>query len=258
MLLPDYWLHRPPMALTAQTRAEIDQWYARLTAAGPNPAIDYTFPVPKWQFLLPGRPAAWSCMAPATRISVFEPRPSSDLTGSARRPPSTPPATACGPCSPSDRPRYPLTTTNACIRLVDGAGVVGAPRYVFGISRPALRQPPWRAGTVYLLPGETFVNQPSLRFGPYEVRVPQLASLVPVTPLARLAVAPADFPFLNDIRAIDDDRLPEYGRPCRPAPPGQRCAAGVTLTASNISHRLPARIRRALPGASQGSPTCGL
>jgi hypothetical protein len=65
---------------------------------------------------------------------------------------------------------------------------------------------------IYLLPGETFITQPSLRFGPYEVRVPHLASLVPVKPLARLAVEPDDFPFLSDIRGIDDDRLAEYGQ----------------------------------------------
>jgi len=44
------------------------------------------------------------------------------------------------------------------------------------------------------------------------VRVPQLASLAPVNPLAQLAVDPDDFPFLKDIRGIDDARLPEYGQ----------------------------------------------
>jgi hypothetical protein len=63
-----------------------------------------------------------------------------------------------------------------------------------------------------MLPGDTFVNQPSLRFGPYEVRVPQLASLVPVKPIARLEVATEDFPLLKDIRGLDDARLPEYGQ----------------------------------------------
>ena len=45
-----------------------------------------------------------------------------------------------------------------------------------------------------------------------QVRVPQLASLVPVKPFAYLEVAPEDFPFLKDIRGIDDARLPEYGQ----------------------------------------------
>ena len=35
------------------------------------------------------------------------------------------------------------------------------------------------------LPGDTFTPQSPLRFGEYEVRIPQLASLVPVRPLAR-------------------------------------------------------------------------
>jgi hypothetical protein len=105
-----------------------------------------------------------------------------------------------------------MATSNACIRLVDEAGQVSEPRYVFSISRSALRQQPWRKGLVYLLPGDTFVNQPPLRFGSYEVRVPQLASLVPVKPFAHLEVMPEDFPFLNDIRGLDDARLQEYGQ----------------------------------------------
>jgi hypothetical protein len=42
--------------------------------------------------------------------------------------------------------------------------------------------------------------------------VPQLASLVPVKPIARLEVTPEDFPFLKDIRGLDDTRLHEYGQ----------------------------------------------
>lgn len=69
----------------------------------------------------------------------------------------------------------------------------------------------WRSGTVYVLPGDTFVRQPPLRFGEYEVRIPQLASLEAVRPLARIAVEPGDFPFLGHVRA-HDDRLAEYAR----------------------------------------------
>ncbi len=214
MLLPDYWLRRPPVELTSETRAEFDQLLAKLRAAETNTLIDYAFRVPKWQFLcyLADQHGMVLHGTGDPHIPVFEPRPSSDLTAFGAQ-------TAVYAARDGlwamffailDRPRYPLTTTNACIRLVDAAGQVSEARYVFGISQPALRQQPWRTGMVYLLPGETFVNQPSLRFGPYEVRVPQLASLVPVTPLARLAVAPADFPFLPDIRGIEDDRLPEY------------------------------------------------
>ena len=216
MQLPDYWLSRPAAPLSAQTQAAFDQLLAQAQAAGGNPLIDYTLPAPKWQFLcyLADQHGVVLHGTGDPNIQLFEPRPSHDLTEFGAQ-------TAVYAARDGlwamffavvDRTRYSLTTTNACIQLVDAAGQAEPPRYVFGISGDALRQQPWRAGTVYLLPGATFVNQPALRFGPYAVRVPQLASLAPVAPLARLAVTPADFPFLNDIRGIDDARLPEYGQ----------------------------------------------
>jgi hypothetical protein len=215
-MLPDYWLTRPPLELPAPTRSAFDALLAQIMAAGAHTGIDYTFPVPKWQFLcyLADQHGVVLHGTGDPHIQVFEPRPSSDLTEFGAQ-------TAVYAARDGlwamffailDRSGYPMTTTNACIQLADAAGPVGAPRYVFGISREALQRQPWRAGTVYLLPGDTFVNQPTLRFGSYEVHVPQLASLAPVTPLARLAVEPNDFPFLNDIRGIDDERLPEYGQ----------------------------------------------
>jgi hypothetical protein len=108
-----------------------------------------------------------------------------------------------------DRPRIP-SVTNACVRLADATGKVSPPRYVFSISRSVRSSEPWRSGTVYVLPGDTFSLQPPLSFGEFEVRIPQLASLVAVRPIARVAVDPADFPFLAQIRAHDDDRLAEY------------------------------------------------
>jgi hypothetical protein len=172
--------------------------------------------MPKWQFL--GYLAdQWGVVLHGTGdadIEVFEPRPSNDLNEFGAQ-------TAVYAAGDGlwamffailDRSQYRMTTSNACIRLVDEAGQVSEPRYVFSISKPALVQQPWRKGMVYLLPGETFTNQPSLQFGPYEVRIPQLASLVPVRPFAKLDVIPEDFPFLKEIRGIDDARLPEYGQ----------------------------------------------
>jgi hypothetical protein len=216
MMLPDYWLKRPNMEISSQTRSDFDQLFTRIKAAGTNTWIDYTFPVPKWQFLC-YLADHWGVVLHGTgdpHIQVFEPRPSNDLNDFGAQ-------TAVYAARDGlwamffailDRRRYPMSTSNACIQLVDEAGQVSEPRYVFAISRPALLQPPWRAGMIYLLPGDTFVNQPSLRFGPYEVRVPQLASLVPVKPFARLEVDPDDFPFLKDIRGIDDAKLQEYGQ----------------------------------------------
>jgi len=87
---------------------------------------------------------------------------------------------------------------------------IGGVAYVFSITRSLLSSQPWRTGTVYLLPRSTFITQPPLSFGAYQDHIAQLASLVPVQPLAKLTVTPADFPFLTQIRGHDDERLQEY------------------------------------------------
>jgi hypothetical protein len=215
-MLPDYWLQRPNIDYDAQTRTAFDKLFASVKAEVTNPRIDYRLPAPKWQFLcyLADQQGVVLHGTGDPQIRVFEPRPSNDLTEFGAQ-------TAIYAAGDGlwamffailDRSRYRLATSNACIRLVNESGQVSEPRYVFSISQPALRQQPWRKGTVYLLPGDTFVNQPSLRFGTYEVRVPQLASLVPVKPFAQLEVDPEDFPFLKDIRGLDDARLEEYGQ----------------------------------------------
>jgi hypothetical protein len=215
-MLPDYWLQRPKIAIDPQIGSDIDRSLARVRASGTNTRIDYTFPVPKWQFLcyLADQHGVVLHGTGDPNIQVFEPRPSNDLNEFGAQ-------TAVYAAGDGlwalffailDRSHYPMATSNACIRLVDEAGQVSEPRYVFSISQSALHQEPWRKGMVYLLPGDTFVNQPSLRFGSYEVRVPQLASLVPVKPFAHLEVMPEDFPLLKDIRGLDDARLQEYGQ----------------------------------------------
>jgi hypothetical protein len=216
MNLPDYWLQRPTLDYSSQSQADSEQLLSTLQSAGKNTLINYNFPEPKWQFLcyVADQKGVVLHGTGNPNIQVFEPRPSNDLNEFGAQ-------TAVYGAADGlwamffailDREHWPMSTSNACIRLVDEAGKVSEPRYVFSISQSALRQKPWRTGMVYLLPGESFINQPSLQFGPNEVRIPQLASLVPVKPFARLEVAPEDFPFLGDIRGLDDDRLEEYGQ----------------------------------------------
>jgi hypothetical protein len=49
-----------------------------------------------------------------------------------------------------------------------------------------------------------------MAFGSSTVHFAQLASFVPVQPLAKLTITPEDFPFLRQIRGHDDERLQEY------------------------------------------------
>ena len=95
----------------------------------------------------------------------------------------------------------------------------GLPYYYFSITGDALNEKPWRTGYVYLLPAETFVEQPAGTYAGHAARAPQLASPVAVTPFARLQVAPGDFLFLAHIRGHEDDRLAEYAQAVMAAAP---------------------------------------
>jgi hypothetical protein len=118
-----------------------------------------------------------------------------------------------------DRDRHEITLNNGCIFLLDAEGRPGVPHYYFSISRQILPERPWRDGYVYLLPADSFVEQAPGEYGGSSARVPQLASPVPVTPFARLGIAPGDFPFLAQIRGHDDERLAEYAQAVMSAAP---------------------------------------
>jgi hypothetical protein len=210
--LPDYWLSRPGPEPDPQLRASFDRVWDDAMGSGKRPLIEVP-PGERWRFL---------CHLADTRgvvlhgsgdpgIEVFEPRQAIDLGDFGNQQA----VYAAGDglwamfFAIVDRDRIP-SVTNACVRLADAAGEVSPPRYVFSISRSALPDRPWRSGTVYVLPGDTFELQPPMRFGDFEVRIPQLASFVAVRPIARVAVEPDDFPFLSQIRGHDDDRLAEY------------------------------------------------
>ena len=209
--LPDYWLSRPVVE-GPDVRASFDRTWDRAIASGDGPLVEVE-PSLRWQFLCHLADARGFVLHGSgdPAIDVFEPRQAIDLSAFGNQKA----VYAAGDgiwamfFAIVDRDRVP-SVTNACVRLADAAGNVSPPRYVFSISRSALPNRPWRLGTVYVLPGDSFTLQPPLRFGEFEVRIPQLASLVAVQPVARVAVEPADFPFLSDIRGHDDDRLAEY------------------------------------------------
>ncbi len=223
MQLPDYWLTRPAPPPAAATRAAFDHLLAEAERRGPNTQLEYTLAAPKWQFLCHAADQHGLAMhgSGEPAIEVFEPRQANDLNEFGNR--KAVYAAADGLWAMYfaiiDRDRYPMSLNNACIRLADAAGVMGEPLYVFSISQTALQHQPWRTGTVYLLPRATFETQPAFPFGPFQVHVPQLASLTPVTPLARLTVAPEDFPFLTQIRGHDDARFEEYAHALATAGP---------------------------------------
>ena len=205
MTVPEYWLPRPPLEADEATAEAVDAFLAGdLDLAGLPRGI-----VP-WQFL---------CALAARRriafhgtgdpgIERFEPREPVDFApfGQQRAVFATSDPIWAMFYAIVDRDE--LTLNNGCLVLED----LGESYYYFSVSRQALDRQPWGTGYLYLLPADTFVEQPGATYAGHPAHIPQLASPVAVEPFARLRVAPGDFPFLDRIGGHDDHRLAEYAQ----------------------------------------------
>jgi hypothetical protein len=213
MKLPDYWLPLPKDTIDAATRQSFDRLWQSTLELGQNPVIKYTLEAPKWQFLrhLADTYGIVFHGSGNSGIMLFEPRQSNDLNefGNQKAVYASSDGIWAMFFAIIDRVGYDLSITNACIRLKAPDGTIDGPFYYFSVSQQFIHQKPWKGGTLYLLPAGSFIVQPPMQFGEYEVLIAQLASLAEVRPLARLPVAPGDFPFLANIRGHDDHRLQE-------------------------------------------------
>ena len=213
MALPDYWLTRPDVHVDEQARRAFDELLDTTLRLGGCPTIPFNLHWPKWQFLchLADRHDIALHGSSNPDIALFEPRQSNDLNefGNQKAVYAASDGLWAMFFAIVDRDRV-NSITNACVRLADETGAFHGPYYVFSVSQSALPTQPWRSGTVYLLPRSTFITQSPLTFGSYQAHIAQLASFVPVQPLAKLTVTPEDFPFLLHIRGHDDERLQEY------------------------------------------------
>jgi len=221
--LPDYWIAGPPVRTARATEAAVDAFLERADASRGLLDVDATLGqtprVVRWQFL---------CSLAARRriafhgtgdpsIERFEPREAIDFApfGQQRAVFATSDPIWAMFYAIVDRGRHRLTLNNGCLLLED----TGDAYYYFSVSRQALPRRPWRTGYLYLLPADTFVEQPGAVYAGHRARVPQLASPVAVQPFARLRVAPRSFPFLGRIRGHDDERLEEYAQAVMAAAP---------------------------------------
>ena len=221
-MLPDYWMERPPLSSGRSTRAAVDDFLRRRPFDAD--ALLRRYPdVDRWKFLCAlaeRRSIAFHGTGDAA-IESFEPRRPTDLApfGDQKAVFATSDPIWAMFYAIVDRESYEVTLNNACILLLDAEGRPGTPYYYFSISRDALQERPWRSGYVYLLPADTFVEQPPGEYAGHPARVPQLASPVPVAPFARLRVSAEDFPFLAQIRGHADERLAEYAQAVMAAAP---------------------------------------
>ena len=214
MILPDYWLTRPNVNFDERTRIAFDELLNTTLGIGGCPTIQFTLPQSKWQFLCHVADHHDIALHGSgdPNIALFEPRQANDLSafGNQKAVYAASDGLWAMFFAIVDRDRFAMSITNACVRLADETGTLHGPYYVFSVSQSALPRQPWRTGTVYLLSRRTFTVQPPITFGSNEVHIAQLASFVPVQPLAKLTVTPPDFPFLMQVRGHDDQRLQEY------------------------------------------------
>jgi hypothetical protein len=214
--LPNYWLPRPHYNLDPPLQAGFDAVLDAALARGPDQPMDYPLDAPRWLFL---------CYAAERRglalhgsldpnIERFKPRQPHDLREFGAQLAVYAASEGIWPMyfAIVDRLRYPTAIVNACIRLEAPDGTLSPPHYFFSVGRHVIDQQPYTSGMVYLLPRGPFRPEPPFPYGDYKVHTAQLASPEAVQPLAKLAVAPQDFPFLAHMRAHDDDRLAEYAQ----------------------------------------------
>ena len=98
-----------------------------------------------------------------------------------------------------------MSLNNTSVRLIEADGSMGEPHYFFSISEKALVASPWRRGTIYFLPRNSFEQQAPSTFQGQPILIPQWAGAEPVVPLARIEAGPEDFPLLGQIRGHDDE-----------------------------------------------------
>jgi len=212
--LPPYYLPLPSMDLDAETVGAFEALFAEAVERGGE--IGYALAAPKWQFLqyLAQNKEIALHGSGNPDIEEFEPRQSNDIDEFGNRCAIYAASDGLWPMyfAILDRDQHPMSLVNGCFQVREASGELSVPFYFFSISRKALAQKPWREGMLYLLPRATFERQPPLQAQGMEVHVAQWASLVPVKPLAKLRVAPEDFPFLAQIRGHDETVLTERAR----------------------------------------------
>ena len=170
--------------------------------------IEYQLPYPKHDFLryLVAKRDIVLHGSGSGAIDVFEPTPQTDYFGRVRN--------AVFAASDGiwpmffailDRSRYHGSLRNVCYWDLDAKGN-RQKFYAFSINATFLGRQPWREGSIYVLPRATFMRVVDEDGSPSE----EWLSTQEVTPLARLAVSPSDFPFLKDVEGHGDETTDRF------------------------------------------------
>ncbi len=209
---PAYFLPQPPASWEPDILDSFERLYKEAVEEGTGRAIEYALSAPKWQFLcyLCDHKPILLHGSGNPEIQEFEPRKANDVSefGDRRAVYAASDGIWAMFFAIVDRERQVTSLTNSCFRVV-GPGEESGRYYFFSINEDALPHEPWRSGTVYLLPRAWFEQEPNLQYRGMEIEVDHWASPVAVRPLAKLAVEPADFPFLSQILPHDPQAIRE-------------------------------------------------
>lgn len=195
-------LRRAVQPPAEEKRAAFDQLIETAIESGSDLPIRYDLPYPKVEFL--NYICDWRGLvthgSPMCELKTLEPiRKSHDSSEFGNR--------AQIFCSPDaiwamwfailDKEKY-VSTNNACIRI--GSGTRREKYYHFALPRNKKEEPPFTEGMLYICRVEDFPVRrviPILNFLGGEVE--EWGSEQPVQPLAKITVAPPDFPFLHQV-----------------------------------------------------------
>jgi hypothetical protein len=201
MKLPSHWLMRPEYDFS-QHQQLLEE---TLKTALEQGFLDST-PIPTWAFLiwLTHHKNYLTHGTGNSSIQTFEPRQADDANWFGNQ--NAVYAASDGIWAMFfailDRPRIPMSISNAAIQIA-----LEPPQdiYFFSAQDTALEQKPFRTGWVYVLPKQGFDQQPKDQRDGIGFQAHHWANLNPVQPLFRVKVKPTDFPFLESIRAHNNE-----------------------------------------------------
>ena len=186
-------------------------------STAPGEFINYSLPYPKWQFL------SYLCEAhdlvlhgsQNPDIQVVEPRQAKDTKtfSNQRAIYATTDGIWVQYFAILDRKNYPeLTLFNSCMQARLSVDQWSEPSYFFSITYSVLLQKPWCPGAIYILPRQTFIQEPAQSVGGTEIVFPHWISTQAAQPAAKLLVEPQDFPFLDRVHGHNDQKLAQLSR----------------------------------------------
>lgn len=215
MDLPHYYMPRPALPQDEATIAACTEAFVLLQA---NPGDDTPLahlPVARWQFLCILADTLPVLLHGSSNLDIarFEPRQPRDATIFGNQLAVYAASDGIWPIFFAIVDRIaPVSLNNACFRLGTPEGTLTDPYYFFSITQSVREQEPWRNGAVYILPRETFRQNPPYITQGFEVHEMHWASPEPVVPLVCIPVTPDDFPFLQQIRGHDNAIIAERAK----------------------------------------------